>query len=686
MCFSAAALNLPPEEEVSKSHPSSPSLQAEGDTFWNAWLSPESIASQNSSPKDKAASTGRGSISSKARRSPTFGQDTAMPSWAASSDVSSKDGSLQVDGDKLATRRSPVTSGLPVHTSRSPSPMVEKQAWMETSLECSSPTEESLTVSVSQKSDSKHESLQKKRGPMRLASKTGKKSVATDEKSMTEVPVIESKTESEIEKTCEMQKTEDITEEQDTSDNVLMVGTEDCADTASVLVNQSEQVPDISVDTVDSGSASKKTGAVVLLDSFSDVLSAASIPTAQPLDGAGVRAVAKPESDWKDLSLNILSESQLSTVSTVSKAESTDSHVLVEKTDVMEMSKSDTEGETENESQAVIVAESEGSTANQREAQSSPQVEVLDSTDKSEQPESSATSEDNNDGKTREQFSINMVKSSDIQTDGLPRDSILRVETTDSLTSSQTPDTERMDMSSETDQSESNKTLTADEFETAMSQSKESSASGDDNDDDAVTEKATMESTGQEMERTEKEDQVSLASQKESSRGNLSSSSYVKNMLEEAMVESLKDTDSRADSHSSSDMVRIESGQNSGHTSADEIETTTSSDIEIISHLSTPTSNGDYRIDFRTLDLSPLKYAFNRTNRRQSPPGHKRSDSGSSGYSLQSRNGDDVLSPDGSHSHTETGVTSAAAAACSKVAVVIEGVKEEGVLLFSFFI
>ena len=90
---------------------------------------------------------------------------------------------------------------------------------------------------------------------------------------------------------------------------------------------------------------------------------------------------------------------------------------------------------------------------------------------------------------------------------------------------------------------------------------------------------------------------VAVKNTGEESKETLTSSSYVRNMLEEAMAESLKETDSYTDSqsHSSSDMVRIESGPTSGHTSADEIETNsynTSSDIEIISHISTPTPNG----------------------------------------------------------------------------------------------
>ena len=137
---------------------------------------------------------------------------------------------------------------------------------------------------------------------------------------------------------------------------------------------------------------------------------------------------------------------------------------------------------------------------------------------------------------------------------------------------------------------------------------------------------------------------------KKEGSGFLSSSSYVKTMLEEAMVESMKDTDSHSSSTSekSSEMVRIESGMNSGHTSGDEIDTTTSSDIEIIS---TPTPNGDYRQE-RPFDLSPLRQALSRTVRR-SPPGHKRSDSSSSGQSTWSKNGEDAVSPVGGMHHEQ---------------------------------
>jgi len=130
-----------------------------------------------------------------------------------------------------------------------------------------------------------------------------------------------------------------------------------------------------------------------------------------------------------------------------------------------------------------------------------------------------------------------------------------------------------------------------------------------------------------------------------------SASSLVKTMIEDAMSESLKEIDahSSGSSDKSSEMVRIESGMNSGHTSGDEIDTTTSSDIEIIS---TPTPNGDQPLE-RPFDLSPLRHALTRSVRHSSPPGHKRSDSSSSGYSNFSRNGDDLISPETSRAQSE---------------------------------
>ncbi|XP_043785185.1 TATA element modulatory factor-like isoform X2 [Apis laboriosa] len=81
----------------------------------------------------------------------------------------------------------------------------------------------------------------------------------------------------------------------------------------------------------------------------------------------------------------------------------------------------------------------------------------------------------------------------------------------------------------------------------------------------------------------------------------LNSSSYVKTMLEDAMIEKgseiieaeIQSTEmprenSPISSESRSDLVKIGSDQTSGHTSGDELETTTSSDIEIIS-----SPNGD---------------------------------------------------------------------------------------------
>ena len=90
------------------------------------------------------------------------------------------------------------------------------------------------------------------------------------------------------------------------------------------------------------------------------------------------------------------------------------------------------------------------------------------------------------------------------------------------------------------------------------------------------------------------------------------------------------------------------SAHSSGHTSADEVDTTTSSDIEIISHISTP--NGCYRLDApptggasgrHRQELSPRHQGGGRRARAASPPTHRRSDSGSSAQSLQSRTSED---------------------------------------------
>ncbi|XP_029041906.2 TATA element modulatory factor isoform X1 [Osmia bicornis bicornis] len=82
----------------------------------------------------------------------------------------------------------------------------------------------------------------------------------------------------------------------------------------------------------------------------------------------------------------------------------------------------------------------------------------------------------------------------------------------------------------------------------------------------------------------------------------LSASSYVKTMLADAMIEKGEIIETEAQSadmprenspissESRSDLVKIGSDQTSGHTSGDELETTTSSDIEIISRYS---PNGD---------------------------------------------------------------------------------------------
>ncbi|XP_075978981.1 TATA element modulatory factor [Anticarsia gemmatalis] len=67
---------------------------------------------------------------------------------------------------------------------------------------------------------------------------------------------------------------------------------------------------------------------------------------------------------------------------------------------------------------------------------------------------------------------------------------------------------------------------------------------------------------------------------------------------------SVKERTSPISSDSKSDLVKIGSDRTSGHTSGDELETTTSSDIEII-----PSPNGDGH----TFRNSPAKYAFNKT-------------------------------------------------------------------------
>lgn len=95
----------------------------------------------------------------------------------------------------------------------------------------------------------------------------------------------------------------------------------------------------------------------------------------------------------------------------------------------------------------------------------------------------------------------------------------------------------------------------------------------------------------------------------------------VKNLLEDAMTEVNKDSNSTdSNGRSSIDVLKMDSG----HTSADEIETTTSSDIEI---LSIPTPNGDKE----RVSASPVRQLMSKVVRRSSPPNlHQRSDSGSS--------------------------------------------------------
>ena len=175
--------------------------------------------------------------------------------------------------------------------------------------------------------------------------------------------------------------------------------------------------------------------------------------------------------------------------------------------------------------------------------------------------------------------------------------------------------------------SEGNRTLTSDDFTASGFVSAEEHGGNDD---------------------SEREKGEEMSDAETASGQNLSSSCYVKDLLEEAMVESVKDTDSKASSTSSCNMARIESSQNSGQTSADEIDTTTSSDIEIISHISTPTPNGDNNGQ-TPFDLSPLRHALSRGFPRGSSSGHARSDSSSSSTS---KNGDEA-SPEATQGHKQ---------------------------------
>jgi hypothetical protein len=186
---------------------------------------------------------------------------------------------------------------------------------------------------------------------------------------------------------------------------------------------------------------------------------------------------------------------------------------------------------------------------------------------------------------------------------GEKSDSKELINSSDSATSSSGKLSQDMNTSRDTETDVSTETLREGECD-------ESEESCDQEEDTKTTVEGKME-----------ESTISMAS-------SVSSGSFVKCMLEEAMAEpEIKHEDVESHSTSSdrsSDMVKIDSG----HTSGDEIDTTTSSDIEIIS---TPTSNGD-RLD-RPFDLSPLRHALSRTVRRVSPPHgqtHKRTDSNSS--------------------------------------------------------
>ncbi|XP_076437011.1 uncharacterized protein LOC143276311 isoform X2 [Babylonia areolata] len=127
------------------------------------------------------------------------------------------------------------------------------------------------------------------------------------------------------------------------------------------------------------------------------------------------------------------------------------------------------------------------------------------------------------------------------------------------------------------------------------------------------------------------------------------SASFVEGMIEDAMgmEDPSKQEDSGSDHHSEekSESSKVDSefekSVYSGHESSDEIETTTSSDIEIIS---TPTPNGEKNI----VDLSPLRFSLPKPIRSHGP-GHQRTDSTDS--STNSKGEGEQLSPERDSDH-----------------------------------
>ncbi|XP_014774011.1 TATA element modulatory factor isoform X1 [Octopus bimaculoides] len=137
------------------------------------------------------------------------------------------------------------------------------------------------------------------------------------------------------------------------------------------------------------------------------------------------------------------------------------------------------------------------------------------------------------------------------------------------------------------------------------------------------------------------------AASTESIMSSSSNSSYVKCLIEEAMEEARSEhSDSHSNSADRSESSKTESEHNSeksvsGHDSGDEIDTTTSSDIEIIS---TPTPNGER--SERLFDLSPLRITLHKSLPQRSPVhAHQRSDSQSSSSTYSKCGESDQLSP-----------------------------------------
>lgn len=124
------------------------------------------------------------------------------------------------------------------------------------------------------------------------------------------------------------------------------------------------------------------------------------------------------------------------------------------------------------------------------------------------------------------------------------------------------------------------------------------------------------------------------------------SSSYVKCMIEEAMDDNMKMEDNSSDGHS---VGKSEcSHSTGGHESGDEVDTT--SHIEIIS---TPTSNGE---DYKSIELSPVKTALQKTTRRNENSHTRRRNDSHDSQSSSSLSRGKQISPGKETDSSEDGV------------------------------